>query len=213
MRAFALGLAWLSFFWLGIGELAGVHILKNYLVVPGFLIFIAVLITLRKWSQSEALKRQDTAEGVIAAWGNARITQTELIDGYKSNAARYPLAGLVAVLSSSGGVTKKVLMASDGQILGDSQRSTLKMHITIQGLHTRLVYSSKTAPGLRTVLGSKKFVEQLNTMSRQLQATSAPRPGALAAHQAAPGWYPNPMGKPGQSYWNGQTWDNRTLGV
>jgi hypothetical protein len=42
------------------------------------------------------------SEGVIAAWEGLRITNTELIEGYKANARRHALKGLTARVEDSG---------------------------------------------------------------------------------------------------------------
>ncbi len=43
---------------------------------------------------------KDKRAGVVADFGGLRGTNTELIDGYKRNAARWPAAGLKATVDS-----------------------------------------------------------------------------------------------------------------
>jgi hypothetical protein len=46
--------------------------------------------------------RANVRQGVIAAWEGLRVTQTELIEGYKANARRHPLNGLTARVGDTG---------------------------------------------------------------------------------------------------------------
>lgn len=47
--------------------------------------------------------RLNREQGVLAHWEKLRITRTELIEGYKKDAPRYPIAGMAAHLDGCGG--------------------------------------------------------------------------------------------------------------
>jgi hypothetical protein len=175
----------------------------SFICVVGVVILIPVMVIGMRMTKAASRRSQNSADGVVASWENARITTTELIDGYRPNAARHPLAGLVAQASMSGGIEDTVLMSADGVVHANSRRNTSRMHVTIRGPHTALVYTAKLR--WANVLGVRTFVDQLNAASRQLQG-AAPTSGASATQSTPAGWYPDPSGTPGQRYWDGQQW-------
>jgi uncharacterized membrane protein len=195
------------------GGLFALFLLIVFLIVLVIFI-IAVLRQVRYALMAASRRRQNTADGVIASWQNVRMTQTELIDGYKPNAARYPLAGIAANAFTTGKVEKRVLMAADGQVLGNSTNDTRRTHLVIKGPHVNLSYTGDKSSkfGFRESANIGRFVEQLNEAGRRLQSAYLPQAQAPNVRQPAAGWYPNPLGKPGQSYWDGQAWNNASLG-
>lgn len=66
------------------------------LVVPFALLGIAAVVF--DLSQS----RRNRRDGVLAAWGDLRITKSLLIVGYRHDAVRIPLAGLAATVTETG---------------------------------------------------------------------------------------------------------------
>ncbi|HTQ21922.1 hypothetical protein [Mycobacterium sp.] len=89
--------------------------------------------------------------GVSADWGKLRITGTELIQGYRRKAARYPLRGLEAWVEH------------DGQ----------RIHVVVEGRDTSVVESRYTRSftnvfGMGNVEPSaQEFVAALNLASQR----------------------------------------------
>jgi hypothetical protein len=183
-----------------VGGLIG-HGLGLVFLIPAFVITFL-------WLKVAWRRQRNAAGGVVMAWGEARMTSTELIDGYGGNAPRHPLAGLVALVSTSGGIEKRTLMSADGQIHGTSKRDNTRVHLTIRGPRTALVYTGR---GSAVEAHARKFAAKLNAAGRQMQGTppaAAQSAGTSAVPLPPPGWYPDPTGH-GKSYWDGQAWHNQ----
>jgi hypothetical protein len=69
-------------------------------------------------------RKQNQAEGVVAAWEGLRVTNIELIEGYGQNARRHPLNGLTARVDDSG--TR-------------SHNDKRRVHLTVEGPNTAIV--------------------------------------------------------------------------
>jgi hypothetical protein len=101
---------------------------------PGYAPFLA-LYALLVYSPIAAVRKvlgfdprkQNRAEGVIYHFYELRLTRTELIKGYGTDAMRIPLRGLTATVTNTGSSTDH----------SDDRR----VHITIEGPHTKFVYS------------------------------------------------------------------------
>jgi hypothetical protein len=135
----------------------------------------------RKREEAAARNAQDVRDGVITVWENLRISKTQLIEGYTSNAPRHSLAGLTATVETSGTVIVNTYTVHDGvrmnngQIVGprfSSRTSTSderQVHVRIEGPQTGFVYTVKLKDNPKADTEAREFAAQLNLASRQLQ--------------------------------------------
>ncbi|MGO9507462.1 MAG: hypothetical protein ACLPXZ_08975, partial [Mycobacterium sp.] len=81
--------------------------LATYFIVAT-LIFLVLVLPLVKisWSFTQRVwrRKRNAADSVIFAWQDLRMSSTELIEGYSSNAPRRSLAGFTARVETSGSV-------------------------------------------------------------------------------------------------------------
>lgn len=181
--------------------------------------------------------RKNVAEGVIAAFGNLRLTPTELIEGYKASARRHPLAGLTAHVETTGNVTTNVsgYVGPYGGNVGSTKSDDRVVHVTIEGPCTAIVYSVKLKDSPKADTEARKFATRLNLASRQVQEGQPPSAGTVTTpllpsgrgnytttrvHPVSSppppppsvpaGWYPDPNNGQLQRYWDGTTWTEHT---
>jgi hypothetical protein len=105
------------------------------------------------WRQGRANVRQ----GVIAAWEGLRVTQTELIEGYKANARHHPLKGLTARVVDNG---MRVHLGG--------RRDDRGIHVIVEGPKTAIVTTKRVAATFNGDAGARKFAAALNMASHQL---------------------------------------------
>jgi hypothetical protein len=104
-------------------------------------------------------RKQNQAEGVIAAWEGLRITNTELIEGYGQNARRHPLNGLTARVEDSG---------------THSHNDKRRVHLTVEGPNTAIVRTKQIGgrsdgpTSYHADENARKFAAALNLASRQV---------------------------------------------
>jgi hypothetical protein len=161
---------------------------------------------------------RNRADGVIAHWDKARLTSTEFIDGFGSNAARHPLAGLTADVDVSGVVTRTAAFGPSGH-LHKRKYDDRRIYVAINGPQTAVVYNRKfTRTGERL---ARELAGKVNLAGRQASGTTLPAQAAAAATPApsgypnppsgpAAGWYAEPSGAPGRRYWDGSRWTTQT---
>ena len=91
-------------------------------------ILLGIVAVLRDVAQS----RRDRTDGVVASWGELRVTNSFLLLGYHANVRRIPLAGLTFTVSETaspavdaeGRLVHVSVAGSDGEILTSSQPHT-----------------------------------------------------------------------------------------
>jgi hypothetical protein len=101
--------------------------------------------------------RANVRQGVIAAWEGLRVTQTELIEGYKANARRHPLKGLTARVEDTG---TRVHLGGG--------RDDRRIHVIVEGPNTAIVKAQRVAAMYNGDAAARKFAAALNMASRQL---------------------------------------------
>ncbi len=79
------------------------------IVVP-----MAVALAGAMWTELRT-SRRDRADAVVTTWAGLRLSRTELILGYKSDATRIPLAGLHAAVTTTGDPPTQVILTIGGR--------------------------------------------------------------------------------------------------
>jgi hypothetical protein len=232
----------------GLSGLIGFLLLGTKLPWVGVVIFVMIPVVLayfwhanraaraakekRKREEAAAKYQQDMADGVIAVWEILRISETQLIEGYTSNAPRHSLAGLTATVETTGTVITEDggYRMNNGVIVGrrTTTRDERQVHVRIEGPQGGFVYTVKLKDNPEADAKAREFAAQLNRASRQLQrgtltmpvpppgrgnynATrahplSSPLPPPVPPPSVPAAWYPDPNDGQMLRYWDGTTW-------
>jgi len=130
------------------------------IVVP-LLIMMAIAIIVER-----SQRRRDRADGVLMAWDDLRLTDTQLIVGSGRDAQRLPIAGLHAKASVTG---------SPGRARDD------EVHLTIenegQDIHRSLPYTYGTSGSAQV------FAIKFNLLSGYRRSTPESAAAVASGHQ------------------------------
>lgn len=176
-----------------------------------FLMFVAAIIFIVVYRIRNS--KANARDGVIADWAGIRMTRTELIEGYKENAPRHPLAGLTARVENSGGVTSNV----DGYMAGGMGRITTEtddnrqVHLIVEGPNTAIFKTvSAKYQGGNADASARQFATALNMASRRQLAEHNGHQQLSSPPSVPAGWYPDPNNAQLQRYWDGTRWTDTT---
>ncbi|ORW05816.1 DUF2510 domain-containing protein [Mycobacterium kyorinense] len=175
-----------------------------------FLLFIAVIIFVVVYRIR--VGKANATDGVIADWNGVRMTRTELIEGYKKNARRHPLAGLTARVENSGSVTSTVkgtIYGGSGHIGTDSQDDR-QVHLIVEGPNTAITKSRSVRYDGNADRSARQFATALNMASRRQLAEHNGHQQASPPPSVPAGWYPDPNNALSQRYWDGTRWTETT---
>jgi hypothetical protein len=129
----------------------------------------------RKQDEAAEKDEENVRDGVFYVWGDLRISSTQLIEGYESNAPRHSLAGLKATVESTGNVVSDTHEVRDvrGRAIWGSVETTARderqVHVRIEGPRTGLVYTVKLKDNPNADAEAREFAAQLNLARRELK--------------------------------------------
>ncbi|GBE64535.1 hypothetical protein MFM001_09970 [Mycobacterium sp. MFM001] len=174
-----------------------------------FLMFVAVIVFVVVYRIRAS--KANARDGVIADWAGIRMTQTELIEGYKDNAPRHPLAGLTARVENSGGVTSDVggYMAGGMGRITTETKDNRQVHLIVEGPNTAIIKTVSAKYGGNADSSARQFATALNMASRQLAEHNGHQQPSSPPSVPA-GWYPDPNNAQLQRYWDGTRWTDTT---
>ncbi|BBZ12547.1 DUF2510 domain-containing protein [Mycobacterium branderi] len=175
-----------------------------------FLMFVAVIVFVVVYRIRA--NKANARDGVIADWAGIRMTRTELIEGYKENAPRHPLAGLTARVENSGSVTSTVrgsVYGGSGNVATDSQDNR-QVHLIVEGPNTAITKTVSAKYGGNADASARQFATALNMASRRQLAEHNGLQQPAPAPSVPAGWYPDPNNAQIQRYWDGSRWTDTT---
>jgi Protein of unknown function (DUF2510) len=219
-------------------QVEGAPLATYFVAATIFLVLVLPLVKI-SWSFIQGVwrRKRNAADSVIFAWQDLRMSSTELIEGYSSNAPRRSLAGLTARVETSGSVGSRKSYGAYGVRIstGDDRL----VHLTIEGPRTAIVRTAIVRSlKAMTEVGARQFASELNLAGRQLQGEPPTSAGTLTMPLPPPGrgnynatrpyplsspppppvpppsvpaaWYPDPNNEQLQRYWDGATWTEHT---
>ncbi len=136
------------------------------------LIFLTIVLPLVaiSWSFIQRVwrRKRNAADSVIFAWQDLRMSSTELIEGYSSNAPRRSLAGLTARVEASGTVGGMKSHGAFGVRLTTGYDRLVQL--TIEGPRTAIERTATVrSEKAMTEMEARQFASALNLAGRQLQ--------------------------------------------
>lgn len=146
--------------------------------------------------------------------GKLKVTRSEVRYGRQ----RGPLAGAHAVVSTSGGIDRKVsagrfiMLGGIGGLIFKKKQDRRAVSVTVSGQGFEFVQMVQP----QSEAGARQFAARLNTRAAKLGARQAPTPILLTGppvvlpvpSQMAPGayWAQDPAGRHEARYWDGTRW-------
>jgi len=124
----------------------------------------------QKKSYDEAVARAtlDNSDGVFWVWDDLRLSSTQLILAYHSNAQRYSLAGATATVEDTGAMIVKPYPVR-GNPFNTTTIDTRQVHIAIEGPQIDYFRTVNLSDNPDAFAQAREFAAKLNRASRQLQ--------------------------------------------